>query len=567
MPSVSVALFMLLVVRVVDLQVVQAAKLRSVAESNRFFHKVLGSDRGLIVDRFGMPLVFNKPVYYRLSSPSRLYSQRTLVDESDALQLIATASSSVFMQQFREYKYPESLSQITGYVGSVTREDLDRDPDLLLTHQIGKVGLESTYQSILQGEDGEMVYETDAKGEIIRTVSEKDPVAGKHIQTAVDAELSEYAFGLLKGKKAAILVGNPNTGELLTLVSSPTFNANQFTIPSMSETQELEKRTLLASYFQNPDKLFFNRALAGGYPPGSVFKTVTALGALEDGVIDEETSVDDEGVLKVGEFEYGNWFYRQYGRVEGSIQLVRAIARSNDIYFYKAAEWLGPDRLAQMARLVGFGVKTGIELPAEALGIVPDPEWKEKAVGTKWYLGDTYHVGIGQGDLLVTPAQVFQAMTVFANKGKLCAPTLIKGKSGNCKDISVDSAHLDTINKGLEGVCSAGGTAFSFFPWNAKETQKVFCKTGTAEFGAADAKGHRKTHGWFIGFTHLNTHSSDVRLVENGRVTEQTVSEQYPQDILMVVLVESDEDKPFKEGSADAAPIALEILKWIEGHR
>jgi penicillin-binding protein 2 len=570
MPSLSVVLFSLLVLRVFDLQIVKASTLKRVAENNRFFHKKILADRGILFDRFGKPLVYNKPVFYQLSSPNRLYSDRTLIDKSTALELMATASSSVFTDQYRQYVYPEALSQVTGYVGPVTKEDRDRNPDLDLNQVIGKVGLEAIFQDELKGYDGEIVYETNAKGEIIRVASEVSARPGAHIQTSLDGELSAFVYELIKGKKGAVVVGNPDTGELLSLVSSPTFDANHFTQPAMNETEEAQKRAELASYFRDPNKLFFNRALAGGYPPGSVFKPVTALAALEDGAVDASTTVEDQGVLKVGEFEYGNWFYRQYGRTEGSISLARAIARSNDIYFYKAAEWLGPDKLAAMARMVGFGKRTGVELPAEAAGIVPDPAWKEKAVGEKWYLGDTYHVGIGQGDLLVTPVQVFQSITIFANQGKLCAPRLIKGAKGNCQDISVTQEHLDVIEDGLVQVCTQGGTAFPFFQWNANETErdhKVFCKTGTAEFGAADAKGHRKTHGWFFAFTKLDTKSSEVRVVEKGELKKESVEEQYPQEILVVVLVESDEQKIFKEGSADAAPIALEILEWIKENR
>ncbi|MEO8581989.1 MAG: penicillin-binding transpeptidase domain-containing protein [Patescibacteria group bacterium] len=567
MPTLACVLVCMLALRMFDLQVVKTAVLKQTAENNRFFHKVVVADRGILFDRFGQSLVFNKPVFYQLQSPNRLYSNRTLVDESTALELMATASSSVFTDQYREYIYPDALSQVTGYVGPITKEDLDRDPNLALNQVIGKVGLEAMFQDELKGQDGAVVYETNAKGEIIRTVSEQNSVSGQHIQTTIDGELTAYIFGLMKGQKGAVLVGDPGTGEVLSLISSPTFNANQFTRPPMNESDDENKKTQLASYFQDPNKLFFNRALAGGYPPGSVFKPVTALGALENGAVDADTKVDDQGTLKVGEFEYGNWFYRQYGRIEGSINLVRALARSNDIYFYKAAEWLGANQLAAIARMVGFGKRTGIELPAEASGIVPDPAWKEKAVGEKWYLGDTYHFGIGQGDLLVTPVQVFQSLTLFANGGKLCAPTLIKGTSGHCQDISVSQDHLKTIEEGLKEVCTRGGTAFPFFPWNDQEENKVFCKTGTAEFGAADNNGHRRTHGWFVGFTHLNTQPRTIRLVKNGRLEKTEVKEQYPQNILVVVLVESDEVKPFREGSADGGPIALKILEWIKDHR
>lgn len=566
-PLLACIVLVVLALRAFDLQIVQGKELKEVAEQNRVFHKRIIANRGILLDRFGKPLVYNKPIYYQLQYPNRLYTQRTVIEESKALDLLTASASTVFTQQYREYVAPESLSQVVGYVAPVNKEDLDRNPDFHLHQFIGKVGLEAVYEPDLAGIDGEVVYETNAKGEILRKISEQEPKSGDTIRTTLDSELSDFVFSLLKGKKGAIMVGNSDTGEVLSLVSSPTFNANDFSRPVYSEQEEQERRSKLNQYFQDPNKLFFNRALAGGYPPGSIFKPVTALGGLEADAFDAETTVDDEGILKVGDFEYGNWYYSQYGRVEGSLSLVRAIARSNDIFFYKAAEWLGPDRLAQMARLLGLGAKTGIELPAEASGIVPDPQWKEKTIGEHWFLGNTYHFGIGQGDLLVTPVQMFQVLTLFANRGKLCAPTLIKNKEGNCKNISVTQEHLDLIREGMQQACSSGGTAYPFFPWNSAEEDKVFCKTGTAEFGAADAKGHRKTHGWFEAFTHLPLHELPMDQSSVSTTHVEQKKEQYPQNIAIIVLVESDEDQPYKEGSRDAAPLALEILKWLKAHR
>jgi penicillin-binding protein 2 len=312
----------------------------------------------------------------------------------------------------------------------------------------------------------------------------------------------------------------------------------------------------------------FNRAIGGVYPPGSTYKLISSVASLEEGAVTRETLIEDTGVITLGPYKFPNWYFLQYGKTEGLVDVVKALARSNDIYFYKTAEWLGPDKLSDIAKMLGFGKKTGIELPAEANGIVPNPAWKEKAVGEKWYLGDTYHFGIGQGDLLVTPVQMFEAMTMFANKGKLCAPSLLKEKTGNCQDISVSADHLNLIRTGMEAACTAGGTGYPFFPWNSSEgNNKVMCKTGTAEFGAADANGHRKTHAWFVGFTTLDTKQHEVQFFAKGKMDNGMHKEQYPKDILVVVLVESDENKVFREGSADGAPIALEIMKWIKEHR
>lgn len=545
-----VVIFSLLFLRLFDLQIVQGQELRELSEQNRFFKKRVLASRGVLIDRFEKPIVINKPVYYQLSQPKRLYSERTLISNAEALRLLAVHPESVFTEQYREYLFPQALSQVTGYVGKVTKEDLDADQSLHLNQIIGKTGVERVFEQELRGVDGVETFELNAKGEIQRSISVQPPQAGQDVLLSIDAELSQKAYELLGEKKGAVIVGDAETGELLALVSSPTYNPNRFTLPTITKEEELQRKAELQNFFEDPQKLFFNRTLAGAYPPGSVFKLVTALAGLELNKFDTDTTVVDEGVLKVDEYQFGNWYYRQYGRVEGAVNVVKAISRSNDIYFYKAAEWIGPTELANFSRLFGLGTKTGIELPAEASGTVPDPAWKERVIGEKWYLGNTYHFGIGQGDLTVTPLQVFQYTTAFGNKGKMCQPTLLKGKSGNCKELTLDEGHLQTVREGMIQACSSGGTGYPFFEVNAQREEKVACKTGTAEFGAANEKGHRRTHGWFTAIADVSNGTSN-----------------YPHKIVFTVLVESDEEQPFKEGSRDAAPIAFELLKWIEEQR
>ena len=204
------------------------------------------------------------------------------------------------------------------------------------------------------------------------------------------------------------------------------------------------------------------RAVTGQYPPGSTFKLMTALSALQNGAITADTSVNDEGTLKIGEFSFGNWYFSQYGRVEGEVKLIKAIQRSNDIYFYKVAEWVGPAKLAAFARLFHFGRPSGIELSGEAGGTIPDPEWKVKTVGEPWYLGDTYHMGIGQGDVLVTPLQLNQMTAAIAYGGVWCKPHLLFQDKVQCEDLGVSPEHLVSVIEGMKAACSPGGTAFPF---------------------------------------------------------------------------------------------------------
>ncbi len=277
------------------------------------------------------------------------------------------------------------------------------------------------------------------------------------------------------------------------MVSKPSFlpetNPSRAALDQWAEDiqQQLVAPSLSAA-LDFPNNPFLFRPMAATYPPGSIFKIVTALAGLEYKAIDERTKVRDEGVLKVGDFEYANWYWRQYGRMEGEISIVRALARSNDTFFYKVAEWLGPERLAQFARHFSLGVPTQQIFPGEREGIIPDPNWKQRKFGEKWYLGNTYHMGIGQGDVLVTPIQLQTLMTTVATRGRKCEPKILLAEADHCSEVSLETESLALVVRGLRQVCSSGGTGYPFFdtPYD------VMCKTGTAEFGQEDDQGHRQ---------------------------------------------------------------------------
>ena len=342
---------------------------------------------------------------------------------------------------------------------------------------------------------------------------------------------------------------------------------------------------------------------------------ITAVAGLDNDAFAVDTTVDDQGVLEVGEQSFANWYYTQYGRTEGLISVVRAISRSNDIFFYRAAEWTGVEALAQKARDFGFGERTGVELPGEQAGLVPDPAWKEETFGERWFLGNTFHLGIGQGDLLSTPLQLAQMMTVFGNNGTMCHPRVVASDSrtqaaANCGGVGVDEETLAVVQEGMIGACSGGGTAFPFFAWNdtrlanlsedlspANQIREgvVACKTGTAEFGGADERGFRRTHALFgmtVGGLHdllvLDNPELETELAQDEASAAATVSdsateqaadltelrqqwfaaasrENFPDAIVILVLVESDEEQPYAEGSREAAPVARDVFGWLVG--
>ncbi len=614
------------------MQVLRGNFYRQLAEANRLFTERKPVERGVLLDRYGDPLVYNQPKYFELLNPEALYSSKEPISQEAALYRMATSSGVIQYDLDRLYRYPKSLAHITGYIGEASLEELEKDNRLRIGDLTGKLGLEKRYDEILRGAAEAKIYEVNALGQRQRQVAERAGQTGIDIKTTIDPYISEVALRAMDGQRGAVVVMDADTGEVLSLVSSPTFDASILSTSYLDEEAERQRRQEVMDFFTHPQKLFFNRAVSGAYPPGSVFKLITALAGLDSGAIDAGKTVVDEGVLKVGEYSYANWYYTQYGGVEGAISLQRAIARSNDIFFYKAAEWTGPTSVAQMSRLFGLGKQTGIELGSEISGLVPDPAWKELELGEKWFLGNTYHLGIGQGNLLVSPVQMAQVIQAMAKKGTLCPPTLVdydpllsENDQRHCSEIGLNSEHVELVLKGMLDACTSGGTGFPFFMYNEQKRRPdksaqeeiqngaVACKTGTSEFGGADSRGYRNTHGWFVAITGIQTEklkaeaaslnlgrqpgNTDTSPAEDeavGELMDQVTLEQpkaapgdsslsrdlrelrgewlaqvaehgFLRELVLVALVESDEANPYKEGSRDAAPVVKKILDWING--
>lgn len=392
------------------------------------------------------------------------------------------------------------FAHVTGYLGEVTPDEVGKiDPNCTwrgprkLGQLIGKAGLEKEYNCLLSGTDGEDLIEVNSKGEKIRELGKKEPIPGKDLHTNIDFFLQKKAAEAMQGKIGAV-IATDTKGEVLVYYSSPGFDPAN---PSGS--------------LNNSDLPFFDRVIAGTFHPGSVFKPVVALGALEQGVIDENYRFNDTGAISVktlyGNYSYSNWYYTQYGRTEGEIGVVRAIARSTDTFFYKVGEMLGPDAIASWADKFGLGEKTNIDLPGEVAGLIPTPDWKEKIKGERWFLGNTYHMSIGQGDIAVTPIEINRYVAALAS-GKLCRPYLNSLLSPDCKDLKLDQKDLDLVKEGMVGVCSSGGTGYTFFDF----IPRVACKTGTAEVGTDG-----EPHAWFILFApYDNPEIAVTVLVERG---------------------------------------------------
>ncbi|MCX6793828.1 MAG: penicillin-binding transpeptidase domain-containing protein [Candidatus Gottesmanbacteria bacterium] len=538
--------FFVLIWRLFDLTIIRGHELRTLADNNRTRELVRHAPRGLLLDRTGKPIVSNIP-QYRLLKPCEKNSNQDCTqmlskEEGDALATTGLPVGSFLEVDYRRlYLYPDSLSQVTGYTGELTDKELHDEYYELREYQrgdrIGRAGVEAYYEDKLRGRDGRELVEVDATGKILRVLGRQEEIPGEDITLSVDASLSETVARVFPpGEKGAIVVTKLGTGEVLALYSAPTFSANTF-----SSGMSTGEYTVLLN---NPDRPLFNRAIGGTYPPGSTFKIVLALGGMEEGYVKPDTLVDDNGTITIGTFTFPNWYFLQYGKTEGPVNIVKALQRSNDIFFYKVGEWLGITKIAKWARLVGLGKALGIELSGEATGLVPDPTWKAAAFHTpadlaarndQWYLGDTYHVAIGQGYLLTTPLQVNAWTNIIGSGGKLCRPTITKvlnGK-GDCKDIGVKPETIKLISTGLTEACATGGTGWPLFDFKVKNIPvPVACKTGTAEFG--DPKN--RTHAWFTAFAPVEDPELSITVLVEGA----------------------------GEGSNVAAPVAKKILEeWF----
>lgn len=503
--------------RLADLQIIRGAYFKGLARENRIRRIPIKAPRGEILDRNGKPLARNKPIYKlaEFSSGGVVVRTRQIPREEALKVQEETKEANLLIEARREYPLGEAGAHVVGYVSEANEKEVGRRIECPLAPEnsyqlgdlVGRMGIEAQYDCLLRGVNGEELIEVDTKGILVRKLGRREPIPGKTIQLSVDGDLQQKAYEALTkdrparqrfaagdaggdgdgkldvvGIKGALIAQDYENGEVLALVSAPSFNPER-----IGENYQI--------LVNDSNKPFFNRVISAAYPPGSTFKIVSSAAALEERKIDRDYRYIDPGAIRVGDFSYSNWFFSEYGKTEGEIDLVSAIARSTDTFFYKIGELTGPDKLAGWARKFGLGEKTGIDLPGEIEGVVPDPAWKERVRGERWFLGNTYHMSIGQGDLIATPLQINQMTDVIASGGRLCKPSILNYELGirnyGCGKLGIGAETLDLIKQGMLKACSNGGTAFPFFNF----TPKIACKTGTAETGKGDA-----THAWLTAF-------------------------------------------------------------------
>jgi len=554
-----IVVFTTLTVRLWDLQVVNGAHYRSLAEQNRVLRIPVAAERGNIVDRNGYVLARNIPGFAVTVLPIDLPRAKqqdlasklgaivgrdpadvmTVIDQQRArnpyepvkistkpvareVALVLSERPELFpsvrveAESIRSYVDATLYAPVLGYVGPITEEELEaqRDEGYLPTDIIGRTGLERQYERYLRGTYGWREIERDAAQREIKTLSFKPPVAGNNIVLTIDDRLqklldSELRKGVEEDRftQAVGVAMNPQNGEILAMVSIPGYDNNWFV---QGITPEQMKS--LNSDDRHP---LVNKAVGDIYPPGSTFKMVTALSALTAGTATRNTVVNVSSmVMTVSGSNFYDW------RAHGPLNLVDGYAHSSDIYFYTLAGGgpmgpgitpVGPENISKYGHMLGFGEPTGIDLPGEAKGIMPDPAWKLATFDEEWTIGNTYHEAIGQGYVAVTPIQLLDAYSAVANGGTLYTPHLLKevrDSNGNVvytqapkitRKLAMKPEDLATIREGARKVVTSGHAPMP----NAK--LPIAGKTGTAEFGDStgkDSAGRNKLgfHNWFVSF-------------------------------------------------------------------
>lgn len=574
-------LFLILYGRLGYLQLIRGSTFRDLAEGNRLRREVILPQRGIFFDRWGVPLVKNIATFSFFFYPNEFRQAKEPPDKFKAIlqavgvnesQIAALLDSQSFLPILvkenlgyeqalalmlkiqnlnylkviidpqREYLAQAAVAHLLGYTSRITAEEKD---DFLkkgyqLTEKVGRTGLEEYYQEILRGEPGGQEIEVDAYGQESKVIATKEAVNGQNLILSIDAGLQAAIFKSLKGrfpnKGGAVVALDPRSGKLRALVSWPTFDSNQFS----SSLSEADYQSLV----QNPLEPLFNRAIAGEYPSGSTIKLIIGVAGLAEGLITKNSYINS-----VGGVWYDQWFFPDWkSGGHGYTNIIKALAESVNTFFYYLAldefdghRGLGLEKMVSYFTRFGLGEKLGLNLSGERPGFVPTRAWKESVKNELWYPGDTLHLAIGQGDLLVTPLQVAAFTGAVANGGTLYRPQLVeKQVSAGGEETIIKpevlaknlagSEDFQLVREGLRSAVTAGSARFL-----ADLPVKAAAKTGTAQV----ANENKLPHAWATVFLPA----------ENP-------------ELVLTVLIENG-----GEGSEMAIPVAKEVLSWYIQNR
>lgn len=572
--AIVFALLMVLIARLIYLQIDQHDIYVTMARNNHLRLLPIPPTRGLIYDRNGILLAENLPTFSLEITPSRTKNLTELIDKLSNVIPISENDIKTFRKQLkykgvhegipirnklsneevakfsierhnypeaeivgrlsRYYPHGETFAHVLGYLGPISETDLT-SIDIAKyrsVHQIGKVGVEKSYEEMLYGKIGYEQVETDVRGRIVRKIDTTKPIPGSNVYLTIDSNLQILAQQLFAGRQGAIIMLEVKTGEILVLTSSPSYDPNLF-------VQGIDQ-DMYYKLQNNPDQPLFNRAIRGQYPPGSTVKPLVALQALEHRVINREERIYDPGYYQLR--SEGRLYRDWRERGHGFMNLENALAESCSTFFYYLADKLGIDRIYEIYSKFGLGDYLGIDIQGEAAGIAPSPPWKQRTKNTAWFPGETLMTGIGQGYTLATPLQIAHVAATIANRGYRRQPHLVQAieklpikvsATDNNNDINnfnltntitnANKTYLpskvyapvklknehnwDIVINGMELVVkSPHGTAHPIYK---SDTLRIAGKTGTAQvFGlkqdekyvSENIDEHLRDHGWFMAF-------------------------------------------------------------------
>lgn len=561
MALIKFLLLMVIIARLYYLQVYQADRYKTLADENRISTRLLVPPRGIIFDRNGVTIASNQQNFQALIVAEQapnvqetldafkkimplseaeeerikkdLKRNRSFVpikirdnlswEEVSRIQLNAPDLPGIVIDEglTRYYPFGAGMAHILGYVSSVSDKDVKDDPLLEVPgFKIGKSGIEKYLEKALRGESGNLKLEVNAYGRIMKEIERVDGIPGKDVQLTIDSRLQQKAFELFGEESGAAVLLDVHTGEILAFVSAPSFDPNM-----MTQGLSTEDWNALLHNERNP---LTDKAISGQYSPGSTFKMIVALAALEAGVIKPETRTYCAGKMFLGNHAFHCWKKEGHGH----LNVVEALQHSCDIFFYETAQKLGIEKIADMARRFGLGSKINIGLENEKAGLIPDKEWKLRRFGEPWQQGESLISGIGQGYILTTPLQLATMTARLVNGGYEIKPTFLKvsdGEKSKIRKIDVSPTNLELIKEGMYAVVNKpGGTAWrSQFDYHG---QRMGGKTGTTQVRRITMKERRegikkeselpwrlRNHALFVGYApHDNPKYAVAVLVEHG---------------------------------------------------
>ncbi len=559
--GVQLFLLLLLIFRLYYLQVYQADKYKMLADENRISTRLLVPPRGRIYDRNGELLATNRQNFQAMMVAEQtpnvqatldafkkimplseaeeerikkdLKKNRSFVpvkikdnlswEEVARIQLNAPDLPGIIIDEglSRDYPVGKEAAHVIGYVSSVSENDVKDDPLLEVPgFKIGKAGIEKLFEKKLRGRGGNLKLEVNAFGRVMKEIEREDGIPGDRIDLTIDARLQKKAYELFGEESGAAILLDVNSGEILAFVSVPAYDPNLLTqglsVQDWTELNENERKPLM------------NKAVSGQYSPGSTFKMVVALAALESGVITPQSRSFCAGKMFLGNHAFHCW--KEGGH--GYIDVVQALQHSCDIFFYETAQKLGINKIAEMARRFGMGQVVDIGLENEKAGLIPDTDWKLRRFGEPWQTGESLISGIGQGYILTTPIQLATMTARIANGGYEVTPTFIPAGDDRpeLKKLPVSSENVALVKRGMFDVVNVpGGTAFgSRFDYKG---MKMAGKTGTTQVRRITMKERQsgivrqedlpwkyRNHALFVGYApQENPRYAVVVLVEHGR--------------------------------------------------